>query len=284
VTNNTFKTTAAETENLKEALIDTCQKSKLLLTVTSHWRFLQLEKIRIEKALLSEKSKVRVLEDELEIPRNVHRWRFLEGSNPSLLQMLRMIIKLRDSGMISLSKMERLRYKIKTLKRKLQHKLDHLTHTTHQDHKNAIDFFHNELAEKDHVLSYICKMTDQQKATVGEKKDSVNKVREELRDTKQSVFLIQRRAINLRKSFNEAAPDGSDDGPRPKFIGGGFAVKGSTKNTIVRYSSLLPKQCVIPKVNSEVGRSINQTHKMLAKGWNPSRKPLQPLLPTVTVH
>lgn len=46
---------------------------------------------RPKKHLFQERTKVRALSDELENPMNVHRWRKLEGSDPTTFEMIQKI-------------------------------------------------------------------------------------------------------------------------------------------------------------------------------------------------
>jgi hypothetical protein len=46
---------------------------------------------RTQRELLSERTKVKALSEELENPMNVHRWRKLEGSDPGTLEMIQKI-------------------------------------------------------------------------------------------------------------------------------------------------------------------------------------------------
>jgi hypothetical protein len=49
------------------------------------------EVLQLQKDLLQEKAKVKSLKTELENPLNVHRWRKLEGNDPSTLELINKI-------------------------------------------------------------------------------------------------------------------------------------------------------------------------------------------------
>ena len=49
------------------------------------------EVLQLQKDLLQEKAKVKALKTELENPLNVHRWRKLEGNDPSTLELINKI-------------------------------------------------------------------------------------------------------------------------------------------------------------------------------------------------
>ena len=52
---------------------------------------LRREVFHVQRELLRERSRCRALEDELENPINVHRWRKLEGSDPSTFELIQKI-------------------------------------------------------------------------------------------------------------------------------------------------------------------------------------------------
>merc|ERR1712048_508721 len=55
---------------------------------------LQREIHHLNKTLLREESKAKALQEELENPMNVHRWRELEGSDPATFEMIQRVKKL----------------------------------------------------------------------------------------------------------------------------------------------------------------------------------------------
>ncbi|CAN0470477.1 unnamed protein product [Ectocarpus sp. 8 AP-2014] len=52
---------------------------------------LRREVFQLQRDLLQEKAKVKALSEELENPMNVHRWRKLEGSDPTTFEMIQKI-------------------------------------------------------------------------------------------------------------------------------------------------------------------------------------------------
>ncbi|GCA63665.1 hypothetical protein KIPB_011212, partial [Kipferlia bialata] len=66
------------------------QLSSLKKTAASVVPFRQ-EILRLQKELLDERGRVRALTEELQRPINVHRWRQLEGSDPSTFELLRKV-------------------------------------------------------------------------------------------------------------------------------------------------------------------------------------------------
>jgi hypothetical protein len=54
-------------------------------------RYVKREVHHLGRELLQERTKVKALSEELENPLNVHRWRKLEGSDPSTYEMIQKI-------------------------------------------------------------------------------------------------------------------------------------------------------------------------------------------------
>lgn len=67
------------------------QEENLMTKSTIKMDELRKEVLRLQKELLKEKTKGRAMQDELETPLNVHRWRKLEGSDPSTFDLIQKI-------------------------------------------------------------------------------------------------------------------------------------------------------------------------------------------------
>ncbi|XP_018319123.1 cilia- and flagella-associated protein 58-like [Agrilus planipennis] len=67
------------------------QEKKLLSVSVSNISDLRKEVINLEKDLTKERLKVRALEQEIQTPLNIHRWRKLEGSDPDALELIQKV-------------------------------------------------------------------------------------------------------------------------------------------------------------------------------------------------
>jgi chromosome segregation ATPase len=67
------------------------REKKTLHTKVSNMDELRKEIYHIQRELLRERTRCRALEEELENPMNVHRWRKLEGSDPSTYELIQKI-------------------------------------------------------------------------------------------------------------------------------------------------------------------------------------------------
>ncbi len=52
---------------------------------------LKKEVLSLQKDLLQEKTRVKTLKSEMENPLNIHRWRMLEGKDPTMLELIQKI-------------------------------------------------------------------------------------------------------------------------------------------------------------------------------------------------
>jgi predicted RNase H-like nuclease (RuvC/YqgF family) len=67
------------------------REKALLQSETVNVDGLRQEIYRLQRELLRERTRVKVLEEELENPMNIHRWRKLEGSDPAAYEMIQKI-------------------------------------------------------------------------------------------------------------------------------------------------------------------------------------------------
>lgn len=67
------------------------QEKNLLSKTISNSTDLKQEVFHLERDLMKWRLKCRALEEELQNPMNIHRWRKLEGSDPELLDLLQKI-------------------------------------------------------------------------------------------------------------------------------------------------------------------------------------------------
>ena len=76
---------------LKIKINDLTRELQTLKSSVSNINVLKSEIHRLGRELLQERTKVKALSEELENPLNVHRWRKLEGSDPSTYEMIQKI-------------------------------------------------------------------------------------------------------------------------------------------------------------------------------------------------
>jgi hypothetical protein len=287
----------AQLVRLRDELEAEMQRQKRLLSLVHHRRALQLEQIRIEKSLIQESGKCRALEDELEKPVNVHRWRFLEGTNPELSQLLRMIMELRDRLMLKLLVLVRMREEYAKLTETSKVLDKHLRNGYNGVIQDEFDFLNAVLRQKTKQLGMIEDQVFGQTDSLTQQRDQVKTIRSLVRREKEGYFDAKHKVKEFRTgSLN--AQSGEQEAPtvEHRLIGGGFAVAGIVKpdaqESLSRPTPLSPpvrKQSLGSPTKMSFGspsivqpRSASVLQKKVPRGWNPQRGPLSTLLPTVS--
>ncbi|OHT04401.1 flagellar associated protein [Tritrichomonas foetus] len=286
-TSDTYQEMARKVGFLKDDLIFEVKKVESLRNKSLHSEMLKLEQLRLEKAKLQTQGKVRALEDELETPIHIHRWRFLEGTNPEAAQMIKMTHVLRGKLMVLMAKLQRFKELAKKETVKVNAAQKHLSQSSKQEHDEAMKFFEGVLRQKTKQLQMLQAQIVGQQECVDDSKLTTEQMRQQLRDTKLEYFNDKIQTERLRSKTqlqrkSDAYPvfAGKNES---RFIGGGFAI--STQRSMSSASEK-PKPLIsvggpikFPKVNNSIS---NKNQKVSLKGWNPARKPLNPLLPTVS--
>jgi hypothetical protein len=287
-----YRTQTCNLIEMKRVLEREVEQMRTLGTRVHHRRALQLEQIRLQKSLIQESGKCRGLEDELEKPLNIHRWRLLEGTNPELAQLVRMNMELRDRITLKLAALMRLR----ALKAKFAaHSIvldGHLRRGYNGNIRDEFDFLYNVLRTKVKQLAVVEAQVFGQTDSVLGKKEQVKTIRAMVRHEKEEFFDAKKKVKAIRETLGgspgkEQCPNGVGE---HKLIGGGFLVDGIVRNmdAHAQLSSLSP---VATKsgVKSSLGspaivqpRSSTQLQKKIPRGWNPQRGPLKSALATVS--
>lgn len=288
-----------EIEKLKEELVKEVQKTNELQGKNRHGKALKNEIIRIQKSLVEMMGKSRALEEEIEKPMYVHRWRFLDSTNPEQAQLIRMNMALRDRLMVLISRLENLMCTKKALKEKAAIEERHLQNSYGGHYEAEISYYNDVLKEKMRTLSRMQQQASQQGSHVATTRDQLmtvrNLVREEkyeLYDTKKKVGQIRAKTsyANKRNNNNNVTkPVASIIKTETKYVGGGFAVGGiqapqqlkpqirpQTRQQVTHGPNLILPQNATPRKN----KSNLAIKKQTPKGWNPNRQPISPFLPT----
>jgi hypothetical protein len=247
---------------------------------TQHTGALRLEMLRLEKAKLTMDCKCRALEDEMQTPMNVHRWRFLEATNPEISQMIKITDALRTKCMDHVAVLLRYRASLKELQHKIEVLCRRIRRTSVADHDDAMRFYESLLRQKSQQLGILTAQIAEHTSSVEDSKFGVDDLRAQLRDAKGDYF-TDKKANDVLRSKSHLQKKVEEKPAEAKYIGGGFAVAGYVNRSIdtSRPRPLINSQTssiVAPKVATSLSR------KQLPLGWNPSRKPLHPVLPTVT--
>ncbi|XP_063056102.1 cilia- and flagella-associated protein 58 [Engraulis encrasicolus] len=208
----------------------------ILNKTVSNVEDLRREVYHMQRELLKERTRCRALEEELENPMNVHRWRKLEASDPSTFELIQKIHSLQRR---LITKTEEVVEKELLLqeKEKLYVELKHiLARQPGPEAAEQLQIYQHTLREKTKQLKALASELNMYESSAQEYKYEIERLAEELQNVKKK-YLNQKRKEQLAKQKERALvhvgsptiqPQRTDC---PRFTGGGFSLKQTNKVT-----------------------------------------------------
>ncbi|KAI1886815.1 hypothetical protein AGOR_G00199690 [Albula goreensis] len=207
------------------------RREKGILTKTvANVEDLRCEVFHMQRELLRERTRCRALEEELESPMNVHRWRKLEACDPSTFQLIQKIHSLQRR---LITKSEEVVEKELLLqeKEKLYVELKHiLARQPGPEVAEQIQIYQQTLREKTKQLKALTSELNMYESQTQEYKYQIERLDHELQNVKKKYLTQKRKEQQSRERERSLAQVGQPaiqpqrtDGPR--FAGGGFSLK-----------------------------------------------------------
>ncbi|XP_050813955.1 cilia- and flagella-associated protein 58 isoform X1 [Gopherus flavomarginatus] len=189
---------------------------------------LRQEVYHMQKELLKERTRCRALEEELENPMNVHRWRKLEASDPSTYELIQKIHTLQKR---LISKTEEVVEKELLLqeKEKLYVELKHiLARQPGPEAAEQLQLYRHTLREKTKQLKVLSSELNMYESQSQEYKYEIERLGNELLNVKKK-YLTQKRKEQQTKDKERVLANMEQEYPMqrmdvPRFTGGGFAL------------------------------------------------------------
>ncbi|XP_065408605.1 cilia- and flagella-associated protein 58 isoform X1 [Chrysemys picta bellii] len=186
------------------------------------------EVYHMQKELLKERTRCRALEEELENPMNVHRWRKLEASDPSTYELIQKIHTLQKR---LISKTEEVVEKELLLqeKEKLYVELKHiLARQPGPEAAEQLQLYRHTLREKTKQLKVLSSELNMYESQSQEYKYEIERLGNELLNVKKK-YLTQKRKEQQTKDKERVLANMEQEYPTqrmdvPRFTGGGFAL------------------------------------------------------------
>jgi len=211
------------------------REKKILHTKVSNVDELRKEIYHVQRELLRERTRCRALEEELENPMNVHRWRKLEGSDPSTFELIQKIQALQKR---LISKTEEVVQKELLIqeKEKLYTELKHiLARQPGPEVAEQLSIYKQSLTQKTKQLKALASELNMYESQVGEYKFDIDKLNKELSEMKSKYFSQKKKEHLAKEKDRLEATGGAPGGPvivpqrneQVKFIGGGFSLKAT---------------------------------------------------------
>jgi chromosome segregation ATPase len=205
----------------------------LLSKSVSNVEELKRELYHCQRELLRDRTRCKALEEELENPMNIHRWRKLEGSDPSTYEMIQKIHTLQRR---LIQKTEELVEKelLVQEKEKLYMELKQiLQRQPGPEVAEQLQIYQQTLKEKTKQMKSMASELNMYESQVSEYKMDIERLEQELQEVKKKYYL-QKKKEHLQKERERTMAQGLNptiipqpNSNLPKFAGGGFNLKQS---------------------------------------------------------
>ncbi|KAH0506977.1 Cilia- and flagella-associated protein 58 [Microtus ochrogaster] len=192
---------------------------------------LRQELFHMQREFLKERTRCRALEEELENPMNVHRWRKLEASDPSTFELIQKIHTLQKR---LISKTEEVVEKELLLqeKEKLYVELKHvLARQPGPEAAEQLQIYRHTLRERTKQLKVLSSELNMYESQSQEYKYEIERLGNELVTLKKK-YLAQKRKELIQKNKDRIPMNNIFSGSKqsgPRFTGGGFPLNHSSK-------------------------------------------------------
>ncbi|KAK7110498.1 cilia- and flagella-associated protein 58-like [Littorina saxatilis] len=191
---------------------------------------LRREVYHIQRELLRERTRCKALEEELENPMNIHRWRKLEGSDPSTYEMIQKIHTLQKRLIQKTEEVVEKELLIQE-KEKLYLELKHiLARQPGPEVAEQLQIYQQTLKEKTKQMKAMASELNMYESQVGEYKYEIERIARELQEVKKKYFMQKKKENTVKerdRALTQAGmptiqPQRTD---QPRFTGGGFNLK-----------------------------------------------------------
>lgn len=191
---------------------------------------LRREVYHIQRELLRERTRCKALEEELENPMNIHRWRKLEGSDPSTYEMIQKIHTLQKRLIQKTEEVVEKELLIQE-KEKLYLELKHiLARQPGPEVAEQLTIYQQTLKEKTKQMKGMASELNMHESQVAEYKYEIERIARELQDVKKKYFMQKKKEQSIKERDRALAQAGappimSQRTDAPRFTGGGFNLK-----------------------------------------------------------
>lgn len=195
---------------------------------------LRREVYHTQRELLRERTRCKALEEELENPMNIHRWRKLEGSDPSTYEMIQKIQTLQRRLIQKTEEVVEKELLIQE-KEKLYMELKQiLARQPGPEVAEQLGIYQQTLKEKTKQMKGMSSELNMYEAQVKEYKYEIERLAKELQEVKKKFYMQKRKEQQARerdRAYQQAtgpafSPQRTDG---PRFTGGGFNLKPPAK-------------------------------------------------------
>jgi len=201
------------------------REKRILLTSVKSCEELRRQVFTTQRELLRERTRCRALEEELENPMNIHRWRRLEGSDPSSFELIQQVHALQKR---LIQKTEEIAGKEFTIAEKETVYIELREILARQPGPEAAEQLHEfqrSLKNKTKQLKRLSAELNITEASMASQNVEIEKLNADLRDYKQKYLELKKREQREAQPLIHEAMIKPTRKDGPKFAGGGFNLK-----------------------------------------------------------
>merc|ERR1712150_307035 len=197
---------------------------------------LRKEVYHTQRELLRERTRCKALEEELENPMNIHRWRKLEGSDPSTYEMIQKIQTIQRRLIKKTEEVVEKELLIQE-KEKLYLELKHiLARQPGPEVAEQLQVYKKTLQEKTKQLKGMASELNMYESQTSDFKFEIERLSKELQEAKKKYYLQKKKEQNVKErelalqQMNKPPIQPQSRESNSRFAGGGFNLKQPSMN------------------------------------------------------
>eukprot|EP00033_Pygsuia_biforma_P003301 GCRY01003618.1.p1 GENE.GCRY01003618.1~~GCRY01003618.1.p1 ORF type:complete len:896 (+),score=357.46 GCRY01003618.1:142-2829(+) len=212
---------------LKTKIADLKREIHVMKTSITHTENLSNEVFHLKNELIQEKTKVKALSEELETPMNIHRWRKLEGSDPTTYEMVQKIQTLQKRLIAKTEEVVEKDVQIQEKEKMYMELKNMLARQPGPEVGEQLNIYQQQIKDKTRQLKTMAAELNMFQTQTQEYKYEIERLNADLETVKKQYFEKKRRE-QLRKDRERAekqngiiyrqAPKG------PRYAGGGYQI------------------------------------------------------------
>ncbi|XP_061412500.1 cilia- and flagella-associated protein 58 [Lethenteron reissneri] len=207
------------------------REKNILTRSTANVEDLRREVYHMQRDLLRERTRCKALEEELENPMNIHRWRKLEGSDPSTYELIQKIHMLQKRLITKTEEVVERELLIQE-KEKLYVELKHiLARQPGPEVAEQLQIYQQTLREKTKQMKSLASELNMYESQCQENKYELERLSRELQNVKKKYLIQKRKEQQTKQRDRELALAESGESliqpqrtDMPRFTGGGFSM------------------------------------------------------------
>jgi predicted RNase H-like nuclease (RuvC/YqgF family) len=221
--------------------------------------------LHLERELLQEKTRVTALSEELENPMNIHRWRKLEGSDPTSFELIQKVQVLQRKLILKTEEVVEKSLIIQEKEALYNELKDLLSHLPGPEINDQINTYQRNILSKNKQLKVLSSEMNMYQAQANEYKYEVERLNHEIVDLKRKYYQQKRKEEIQSASVDSSKNNGSDN----VSYNGGYS-NGFSSN----YPPLNKKNNTMPALFTSNGNQNNgQSRKFVGGGFAIIKQP-----------